>query len=888
MRIRTLIWTINSVVFAIILIGIVSAFSYPVEAILRANARSQLDTANSDICTMVRAVLRSSIESALRAHAETAIALAKSYERRHQNGEFSRDEAQQRAERALLGLTFGKTGYYYCLNSQGIVVLHPQISIKGSSVTSFPFILEQMRRKNGYLEYSWKNPDEPREFPKALYMRYFEPWDWVISATSYRQDFIHLVNTDLFRNELVNMKYGSRGYSTIINASGVAVIHPFLEGKNLLEVNEGENRILIQGVLASKTGEMTYSWRNPEDRRAQEKIALFKFLPEFDWIVVSTFYLEDVIAPLNGLKRTFWVLTLISLVVIFAVNFALGTLISRPILRVVTYVRSVSENLSPEAVPHSDIVETRVLAESFQQMGIQLRKTLSLLAGTFEAAPSPLIILDESGEILKANAAASAFFTTRVPELEKQNFWVLFPRFSGFQGLCAEILKSGQAKTLLRERIVTTEGAKARVLTLAFFPIQVEGKNVCVWRLDDVTEETVKEQALQQAQKMEAIGMLAGGLSHDFNNALSGVVGVASLLELMTATGNLSMKDLKDNLKILMESAQKATELSRQLLSLTRKTEIALQSSDLNLIVKSVVSICQKTFDRCVEVKPTFCPRPAQAMVSGNQIEQVLLNLLINGYHAMTLMRGEQEKPGGILAIRIEEFHAEPEFCRHNPEAAAGWYWNIAIRDQGVGMSEETRKNLFSPFFTTKKAGVGTGLGLLMVYNIVQQHKGFLKVYSERNVGSTFHIFLPALENSLVPESPIDHVPVPRGQGMIMVIDDEPMVRQTAHALLLACGYTPLIFDSAAEAIDEFARRPLEVRAVVLDVIMPRLSGKEVFGQLRRIAPDLPVLFSSGYTHEERLEDALGSGHCAFIEKPFSLEKLAKALQKLLAESSPG
>lgn len=882
MTIRTKLWLTNTLAFVCIILATMLAVSVAVERIIRERTIVELTNSSQDICNMIQAILKTSIESSLRAHAEDALEIVRTYHQRAVRGEFSEEDARRRSERALLQLTFGKTGYFYGLTPEGVIFCHPQKDLIGKNVRSFPFIQIQVSRQQGYLEYMWRNPNEDKEHPKALYMLPFEPWQWIISATSYRRDFIHLIRKDFFRDAMLQIKHGKSGYATIIDLQGSWIIHPFLEGTNQgnAALNDS-NRAIIQRVLKEKNGQILYPWTNPGEAAPREKIAIFKFLPEFDWIVVSTFYLDEIMESSKTLQRMILLITIISLFAIFLLNFGLGTLVTTPIRSLVESVRTITTgNLDHQAeVTRAD--EIGQLAQSFNVMTRKLKATMSTLSGIVESMPSALITLAENGTVVQWNPAATAVTGIKNGDATGKIFWEIVPSLGRFKGIFDQTLVSGAPTTVFHEKVTGSQGHGFQHLNIALFPIVLDDHKGGVLRIDDVTDLVVKDQALQQAQKMETIGMLAGGMAHDFNNALGGIVGAASLLEFLSQRGSLEGDKLRDNIRLLNGSARKATGLVQQLLSLARKSEMTLIPIDLNRIVKSVVEIGRSTFDKCVTIQSPPTKTPALVLGDPNQLEQVLLNLAINGLHAMTIMRQPGEPQGGTLTISVEPITAESTFCRLHPEAHEGDYWVLSVNDQGVGMDAQTLSRIFDPFFTTKAQGTGTGLGLLMTYSIIRQHQGFLKVYSEPGVGSTFNLFIPAGKGEAGNSETPAPILIPRGNGLILVIDDEPTVRQAASALLSACGYQTVPAEDGPDGIKIFRERHAEFAGVLLDVVMPRLSGREVFERLKEIDPKVRVLLASGYTRDERIDSLLALGIREFIQKPYSLEKLALAMHRV-------
>ncbi len=393
------------------------------------------------------------------------------------------------------------------------------------------------------------------------------------------------------------------------------------------------------------------------------------------------------------------------------------------------------------------------------------------------------------------------------------------------------------------------------------------------------------EAQLIQSQKMEAIGTLAGGLAHDFNNMLAGLTGPVSILKYNLAVNQtLQPKELSRMLDMMDEAGARAVAMVRQLLSLSRRHEITLTTVDLNQTLKSVMKICMNTLDKSIELAPKPCDKKAWVMGDSTQMEQVLLNLCINAGHAMTLMRAKDEKQGGRLSVAIQVLPGGSHFHVAHPEAAQGDYVQLSVQDTGVGMDAKTVARIFDPFFTTKEQGQGTGLGLAVAYNIVKQHLGFIDVYSEPGCGTTVNVYLPAYQGAATEAGRPDENRLPHGSGLILVVDDEEIVREVARTILEKCGYEVLLAHDGQEGVELFARRHQEIRAVVLDMVMPRKSGKDAFIEMQKIDPDLKVLLASGFRLDERVESVLSMGVKDFIQKPYSMRQLVESLHRLLSE----
>ena len=414
-----------------------------------------------------------------------------------------------------------------------------------------------------------------------------------------------------------------------------------------------------------------------------------------------------------------------------------------------------------------------------------------------------------------------------------------------------------------------------------------------IWSILDITDRKRAEEErmqlegqLRQSQKMEIVGTLAGGLSHDFNNVLGGIMGTASLLRMQIKSGKeLSNEHLCTKIDNVIDLSSRAADIVAQLMVISRKQETALAPVDLRLAIKRVVDICRNTFDKSVAFTINIPDFPIVINADSGQIEQVLLNLCVNAGHAMTTMRKKGDVRGGTLNVTTERLLSDRHFCLSHPGAKERTeYWQLSVRDTGIGMDTQTVSRIFDPFFTTKEKGMGTGLGLSMVYTIVQQHHGFIDVYSEPGTGTTFNIYLPmrAGDGISVPINDPDSITM--GEGLILVVEDEPFIRETAQAMLEECGYQVLLAANGEEAVTIYREQSAGITAVVMDMIMPKKSGMDAYLEIRQIRPDVKVLFASGFMQDERITTCAEMGVMAFIKKPYSMHTFTKAVANVIAD----
>jgi len=503
------------------------------------------------------------------------------------------------------------------------------------------------------------------------------------------------------------------------------------------------------------------------------------------------------------------------------------------------------------------------------------------LNNIIESMPSMLFTLDGDANITQWNSAASRITGITPDSAIGRKIYDIFPFFSRYSPQVEAMNRQHIPLTLPRQRVMQDSD---HFYNLILFPLVANGVNGVAVRFDDITELETMEQQLRQAQKMESIGILAGGLAHDFNNVLAAMLGNLSLLQYkLSVSGELPVSEIQDYLMQMESAGQRAVDMVRQLLTLSRRNQTDLVPVDLNLTMKHIRKLGENTFDKSVEVVTHPAPCPAYVLADATEMEQVLLNLCINGIHAMTIMRGEGAVWGGTLTIAIDRVMVDPLFRQRYPDATGNAYWKLSVADTGVGMEPQTVARIFDPFFTTKKQGEGTGLGLAMVYNIVRQQMGFMDVYSDPGQGSSFNVFLPVLVREGV-TTPFNNDPlaVTPGVGLILVVDDDAVVRDMAENILKIAGYTVLTAENGQDGVAKFRQYHLDIKAVLLDMAMPVMSGGEAFVEMKKINPAVKVLLSSGFRKDDRVEEVLGQGIGDFLQKPYTMADLTLAMSKVI------
>jgi PAS domain S-box-containing protein len=433
------------------------------------------------------------------------------------------------------------------------------------------------------------------------------------------------------------------------------------------------------------------------------------------------------------------------------------------------------------------------------------------------------------------------------------------------------IIRSGYRIQQAESREVDREGHSKYFLN-NIVGILENGRITRIWGTQrDITDNRVLEDQLRQAQKMEAVGRLAGGVAHDFNNLLMVIGGHGELL----ADEGRKSPAVKKHADAILKAADRAGTLTRQLLAFGRKQVLQPRVLDLNAVVQDTGKLLHRLIGEHIELVVVLHPALGRLRADPGQIEQVLMNLAINARDAMP--------NGGRLTIETRNIRLDEEYRRDHPAVIPGDYIELAVTDTGVGMDEKTRAQVFEPFFTTKSLGQGTGLGLATVYGIVKQSGGYVWVYSELGRGSSFKVYLPRVYELADAQSAEGaESPLPRGNEKVLLCEDEPGVCELAAEFLRTQGYTVLETRDPKEALDLVRREGGSLALLITDVVMPGMRGTELAAQVSAMIPGIRVLFISGYTDDAITRDGVLDAGTQFLSKPFVREDLVRKARQVL------
>ncbi|OLB77132.1 MAG: hypothetical protein AUI14_16930 [Actinobacteria bacterium 13_2_20CM_2_71_6] len=379
------------------------------------------------------------------------------------------------------------------------------------------------------------------------------------------------------------------------------------------------------------------------------------------------------------------------------------------------------------------------------------------------------------------------------------------------------------------------------------------------------------EEQLRQSQKMEAIGSLAGGVAHDFNNLLSVILGYSDML---IGTPPADVSSALEDLVVIRKAAERAADLTRQLLAFSRKQVLETKVVDLNDTIAQVDRIVRRIVGEDIELRMIPADRLWRVSVDPGQIEQVVVNLIVNARDAMPT--------GGTLTIETANVELDDTYAAEHLGVRPGPYVMLAVSDNGCGMDRETQARVFEPFFTTKEVGKGTGLGLSTVFGIVKQSRGNIWLYSEPGKGTTFKIYLPRTDDVAATDEPAPRVALTHGGETILLVEDEPEVRALLRRILDRHGYTVIEARDPDDALTRCARSPEAIHLLITDVVMPAVSGPQLVERIAAVRPGLNVLYISGYTDSTIVHHGILDAGVAFLQKPITPDALLRKVREVL------
>ncbi len=558
--------------------------------------------------------------------------------------------------------------------------------------------------------------------------------------------------------------------------------------------------------------------------------------------------------------------------------------IVKPILSLTAVAQELAQGNLRKEIPKVSVKEVAELGNSIDilrksilsKIGILEEKNSELLTNeknlstTLNSIGDAVIATDELGQVVRMNPVAEKLTGWTLADAKGRKLPDVFVIRNALTGeLCENpvdiVLKTESIVGLANHTVLISKDETEYHIADSGAPIRDDSGavNGVVLVFRDVSNEYKLEEQLRQSQKLEAVGQLAGGVAHDFNNALGGIMGATELLEKYLIDDPKARKYRQ----MILDSSTRAADLTSNLLTFSRSNPPVSSIIDVHGIIEETISLLKKTIDRRINL--VYEPRATNSKIVGDpaHLQSAFLNMCINASHAMP--------SGGSLEIVTKNIEIDETFCQLTPfKIQSGSHIQVEFMDTGHGIKQEHLTKIFDPFFTTKAQGKGTGLGLASVYGTIKHHQGSITVYSEVGKGTSFSILLPVSqeENKVSKEPQI----LKKGIGRILLVDDEEIMRLTAQAILQDLGYEVLLADDGKQALRVFQEQGYQIDLVILDMVMPNMNGSDCFKALQEIDHNVRVILSSGFSREENVEEMKNNGLAGFIRKPYRSADLSQ------------
>ena len=686
-----------------------------------------------------------------------------------------------------------------------------------------------------------------------------------------------------YLRSLASLKLGQKGFLSLYDTQRNVLMHP--DRQRVLKKDPPGTNDMVDRALAGFEGTAEST-----TRAGLPVLRSVKRLNSTSWILAVSYPLSEAYAPLHAARNYFLAGSLSAALLSLFIVWPFMGYLTRPLLSFTRHLERLP-NLAEGAqrlAPVQSNDEIGQMAQTFNRMILELEQRESALQGQkdfyltlFENFPT---MIWRAGTDAKVDYFNKTWleFTGRPMHEELGDGWAdgVHPedlqRCLGTYREAFDQERPFQMEYRLRHR----DGEYRFVLNMGrpFYGLDGDFAGYIGTCYDVTAKVRTEEQRLAlehqltQSQKMEAIGTLTGGIAHDFNNILTAIVGYTTMMQLELDQGHPLQRKIGE----ILRASERASNLTRSLLAYSSKQAGNTVPVGLNAIVDNVETLLKRLIPESIELRLQLARVDLPVLADSGQIEQVLMNLVVNARDAM--------EGGGTLQIATEQMLLDQEFVSAHGYGSHGSYALLTVADSGAGMDEKTRDRIFEPFFTTKDPGKGTGLGLAMVYAIVKQHGGFINCYSEPGHGTVFRIYLPVIDAPAVGEEAPAEQEVRGGDETILLVEDDGAIREMIGELLRNFGYRVITAVDGEDAVQKFREAGDAVQLVLMDVIMPKLNGKEAGDAISRLSCDVKVLFMSGYTADIITESLIKGDPRHFVSKPVKIGELLGKIRDLLDE----
>jgi PAS domain S-box-containing protein len=716
---------------------------------------------------------------------------------------------------------------------------------------------------------------------------------------------------DRIRHAIIQTSAGKTGYAYVLEGKGeergryIVSHHGERDGENLWETRDSDGNAVIQSIIhmatGLKPGELAtkrYRWQNPGEPAPRWKIVRLAYFEPWDWVIGASVY-EDELQTYqsilsSGRTRVTMTMGIAGLAIALLIGL-IGVIITRSITRPIREMTKAAETII-----HGDLTqvvsthsrdEIGMLADAFNFMIARLQSTMNGLRRTeedyrslFQNALEGIFQTSIGGQLLRCNAGFARMLGYDSPaEIETSITDIAHQLYVNPEDRKAILSAIMEKRSVLEQEVRFYRKDKQIIWVSLNASAVLDNSGNLIFIQGFITDITARRQAeieraqleeqLLQAHRMESIGRLAGGIAHDFNNMLQTILGNTSL-----ALEEAPPKSaLRESLEEIQKSAQHSADLTHQLLTFARKQTISPKVLDFNKTIAGMLMILHRLIGENIQLVWTPGRDIQPVKIDPNQVYQILANLTVNARDAI-------KGPGKVI-IETSNITLDNAYAGRHPECQPGNYVMLAVSDTGQGMDEQVRARLFEPFFTTKELGKGTGLGLATVFGIMKQNNGFINVYSETGLGSTFKLYFPQAQPQVETsetDAPQMKQKVIGGTETILVVEDEEQILNLARRILMQHGYNVLAVNTPTAAIELAAKHQGAIHLLITDVVMPDMNGKQLKERLTANHPGLKCLFMSGYTSDVIAHHGVLEKGVEFLPKPFNIKALLAKVRQIL------
>ena len=806
------------------------------------------------------------------------------------SGKLSLEDAQARAMGIISKLRYGPEGkdYFWINDMHPRMIMHPyRPDLDGKDLSNYAdpkgkhlfleFVKTVQDNDAGYVDYMWQWKDNPDHIvPKISYVKGFKPWGWIIGTGIYVEDVRAEIATITRRMILIFF-----GILAIVLALSLYIIWETVKTERQRE--EAEN-----GLLKSEKMFRTLGEDAPFGISMLASNLHFEYLnPKFTEIFGYT--KEDLPDKETWFKKAYpdesyrekvvntWRGDLVENVRVEKIKPRVFTVRCKDGQDKIIHFRAVALEDGRQLLTYEDITEKDKMEKTLKEnerkyinLYEKSKRAEALYRSLLDSSADAIITYDLEGKAQFVSPAFTHIFGWTWEEVEGGRIpFMPESEREKTMAIIHDLVEYGKPCHAFGTKRLTKDGRLLDVSISASRYDDHEGNpSGLLVILRDISGKRRLEAQLQHAQRMESIGTLAGGVAHDFNNLLMAIQGNASLILLNKDSDHPDYKKIRN----IENQVQRGASLTKQLLGFARSGKYEVTPTSLNEIIRASTKMFART-KKEITINSKYQENIWTVEADQGQIEQVLLNLFVNAWQAMS--------GGGDLFVETENLVLSTDDVK-SLEIRPGRYVKISVSDTGIGMDADIRERIFDPFFTTRKVGKGTGLGLASSYGIIRNHSGIIDVKSEKGKGSTFDIYLPAVESKVRDQKSEVRESVKPGTETILLVDDEEIIIDVSPEMLTELGYEVLTARSGEEALEQYRINRDKIDLVILDMIMPDMGGGETYDRLKQIDPNIMVLLSSGYSIDGQATEILKRGCNGFIQKPFNIEILSKKIREIL------